>query len=364
MLNKETLASAWFRFSAFSLDVFIISLALFVVFEVTYSSIFSFSGDLFHHYFGLLNLIGIGIWVVYFSYLNSDGRQTLGKRWMKLQVCKVNGMTPSLGRCFLRTLCYGFSASIVFLGIFLAVQFWEIETLSSIGILIKLLGSSLCLLGCILLGIWIPFSPNRQSWHDVVCATLVKKIGRLSKKRLYSSFILSPIFLCIPLLLTIFVQNQLGITKVLSDGMEPTLKRGDHVIFAIIHPLFFKPSRGDIVLLKTVEHPKKLMIKRIVGLSEEKILIKKKQVFINDKRISLKNVIDSKNRKFFVIIPQRDDWEKPYLIPRDMYFVLGDNWDNSFDSRFWGGIPKENILAKAIGVYWPLSRIKLLKNSL
>jgi len=160
--------------------------------------------------------------------------------------------------------------------------------------------------------------------------------------------------------------------KIPSESMVPTLQIGDHLFvlkFAYGLPIPFTdkkifewnlPKRGEIIVFKYPEDPRRDFIKRVIGLPGEKILIKHKQVYINGKPLeeSYKIHTDIFSDEQF----PRDNFEKPIVIPQDSYFMMGDNRDSSLDSRYWNTLPKGLIKGKAFIIYWPPWRIRLLNN--
>lgn len=159
--------------------------------------------------------------------------------------------------------------------------------------------------------------------------------------------------------------------KIPSESMVPTLQIGDHLFvlkfaYGLTIPFTDKkiiewnsPKRGDIMVFRYPEDPKRDFIKRTIGLPGEKIQIKHKQVYINDKSLEESYKIHGDISP--VEQPTRDEWEKAITIPQNSYFMMGDNRDSSLDSRFWGPLPKNLIKGKAFIIYWPPWRIRLIK---
>ncbi|HAV42707.1 TPA: signal peptidase I [bacterium] len=118
---------------------------------------------------------------------------------------------------------------------------------------------------------------------------------------------------------------------------------------------FNHPKRFDVVVFKYPEDPRKDFIKRIIGLPGEEIMIRDRQVTINGEPL------DDKYAYFIdePLIPRRD--YGPVIIPKDSYFVMGDNRDNSRDSRYWDFLSRELIRGKALFIYWPPQRIKWIR---
>lgn len=119
---------------------------------------------------------------------------------------------------------------------------------------------------------------------------------------------------------------------------------------------FHSPKRFDVIVFK---HPKegRTFIKRVIGLPGEEIMIKKKRVYINGEPLDDRYAYYSDD----TYISPLDDWKRSLIIPKDHYFVMGDNRDNSSDSRSWGFLPKGFIKGKALFIYWPPQRIRWIR---
>ncbi|MCK9429991.1 MAG: signal peptidase I [Candidatus Omnitrophica bacterium] len=157
--------------------------------------------------------------------------------------------------------------------------------------------------------------------------------------------------------------------KIPTGSMRMTLQEGDLIfvnkfIYGAKVPLtnFYlpalrQPKRGDVIVFVYPEDKKKDFIKRLVGLPGETVEIKGGSIYINDQPANdpIFKQIYYYNRGEFSAEGQK------IVVPADSYFVLGDNSVTSKDSRYWGFVPKESILGKALIVYWPLHRIKLIK---
>lgn len=107
------------------------------------------------------------------------------------------------------------------------------------------------------------------------------------------------------------------------------------------------PERGDIIVFKFPEDEKKDFIKRVIGLPGETIEIRNKVVFIDGEPIDEPYVIHTKHDT----MPIRDNFG-PYTVPEGQYFVMGDNREGSYDSRWWGTVKREKIVGKALIIYW------------
>lgn len=135
-----------------------------------------------------------------------------------------------------------------------------------------------------------------------------------------------------------------------SGSMEPTLTEGDMIAANKIIYRFSEPKRGDIIVFKYPLNPDRDFVKRLIGLPGEKVQIKNSTLYINGKKVAEPYL--PKGLKF-------QDYG-PVTIPKDKYFMMGDNRNNSLDSRAWGEMPRENIIGKAAIIYWPVNRIRIL----
>lgn len=133
--------------------------------------------------------------------------------------------------------------------------------------------------------------------------------------------------------------------RVVGRSMEPTLEDGQYLVVNKMVYRLHEPQRGDIIVFHDPRNGDRKLIKRVIGLSGEMLEIKNGQVYINEQRL---------NESY---IPNLGSSTRPPgPIPDDRYFVMGDNRNNSSDSRSWGPLPREKIVGKAWLTYWPPSR--------
>ncbi|MBL7070968.1 MAG: signal peptidase I [Candidatus Omnitrophica bacterium] len=158
--------------------------------------------------------------------------------------------------------------------------------------------------------------------------------------------------------------------RIPSGSMRPTLKEGDKIMvnkllygpkipFTDIKlPGLRKPMRGDIIVFKYPEDEKKDFIKRLVGEGGEAVEISNGDIIINGKSLDGPPEVENihyYNKGYY----GRSGW--PVDVPEDDYFVLGDNSASSKDSRYWGFVPQENVIGRAMFIWWPPWRIQKLK---
>jgi signal peptidase I len=161
--------------------------------------------------------------------------------------------------------------------------------------------------------------------------------------------------------------------RIPTGSMEDTLLVGDFLFvnkflygaavpFTDIHlPAIREPKRGDIIVFKFPKDLKRDFIKRVVAVSGDTLEIRDKVLYLNGVRQDEDYVKHTSMRsqprsyKDPVITPDgmgNRDWYGPYVVPDGYYFMMGDNRDNSDDSRFWGPLDGHLIKGKALFIYW------------
>lgn len=136
------------------------------------------------------------------------------------------------------------------------------------------------------------------------------------------------------------VNSLIGRFRIEQVSMEPNLHEGEYVIVDKLSYLFRAPERGDIVVLRRPGQPD--LIKRVIGLPHETIEVHGGQVHINGQPLT----------EPYLPQPINQD-TPPQPVQAGRYFVMGDNRNNSQDSRSFGTIPLEDIVGRAWIIYWP-----------
>ncbi len=156
------------------------------------------------------------------------------------------------------------------------------------------------------------------------------------------------------LLAHIAVQN----FRVNGYSMEPTLHNDEFILVDKISYHFVQPHDGDIIVFKYPYSPNTDFIKRIMGVPGDRISIHAGHVYRNGKPL-VEHYIAAQPAYNMRTIPTTNST----LVPKNEYFVLGDNRNNSDDSHLWGLLPKHDIIGRALVAYWPPQNFGLLASS-
>lgn len=163
------------------------------------------------------------------------------------------------------------------------------------------------------------------------------------------------IVIAIAVALALFINFVIIINSTVpTSSMENTIMPGDRILGLRVTYWFNEPKYGDIIVFKYPDNPSETFVKRVIGVPGDVVEIKAGVTYINGEAIT-ENYL--KEEQF------ASDYG-PYEVPEDSYFVMGDNRNNSKDSRFWTTthfVPKKNILGRAYLCYWPISHIGKLK---
>ncbi|MBM7623212.1 signal peptidase I [Sporohalobacter salinus] len=136
------------------------------------------------------------------------------------------------------------------------------------------------------------------------------------------------------------------------QSMEPTLHNGERLFVDKVSYRFSNPDRGDIIVFSPKGSPNKKYIKRVIGLPGDKVMIRKRKVYVNGNPIKEDYTLEKTLGNF-----------GPYHVPKKHLFVLGDNRNNSADSRYTslvGFVSYDSIEGRAFWVYWPLDNMRVI----
>ena len=205
------------------------------------------------------------------------------------------------------------------------------------------------------------FIGNNRDNNNFFSAIIVSKLKNSKSKstlREYTEAII------IALVLAFFIRTfVIQAFKIPSGSMLPTLKIGDHLlvnkfIYGVKVPFsgkvlipFKKPKSSDIIVFKFPRNPKLDYIKRVIAVSGDTVQGRDKVLYVNNKPFDDKHGTHLDNAVIRAAIGPRDNFG-PIKVPEGKVFVMGDNRDNSFDSRFWGFVDQKAILGKALILYW------------
>ena len=183
------------------------------------------------------------------------------------------------------------------------------------------------------------------------------KLKRISLKKynrwyFYFGIIFVNLFLIAPITRSVIKQG-IPITayRIASGAMSPALAKGDHII--VDKNAFEKqsPKRGEIAVFQYPVDPSKDFIKRVIGLPDEKLEIRNKKVFVNNQLLE-EPYVRHTDPHFYQSYKKLRDNFGPITVPEGSFFVMGDNRDESFDSRLWGFVDFSSLKGKAQYIYW------------
>lgn len=172
--------------------------------------------------------------------------------------------------------------------------------------------------------------------------TNIEKKDDLQEKVNWGRFALD-IIETLVLAVVLFIGINAVSARVRVDGfsMRPTLENGEFVLVNKTSYRFSEMERGDIIVFHFPLNPEEELIKRVIGLPGDRVMVENSQVYVNGQIL---------NEPY---IAQAPIYTGEWTVLDGQLFVLGDNRNNSNDSKDWGLLPAENVVGKAILIYWP-----------
>ncbi len=138
--------------------------------------------------------------------------------------------------------------------------------------------------------------------------------------------------------------------RVENVSMKPTLQPGEFLLINRVAYKLGEPDIGDIIVFHAPGESEMDYIKRVIGLPGDQVRIEDGTVYVNEQPLYETYVADQPR--------YTGTWD----VPDGQYFVLGDNRNNSSDSHLWGFVPEDDIVGRALLIYWPFSEITILSN--
>jgi signal peptidase I len=154
--------------------------------------------------------------------------------------------------------------------------------------------------------------------------------------------------LIMAVILYFLIDTVVGRVRVENISMQPTLHEGE---FVLVNKLAYRLGsfqRGDVIVFHYPRNPADDYIKRIIGLPGDTILIENGEVAVNGQVL---------NEPYIAAPPQ---YTSSWSVPEGQIFVLGDNRNQSSDSHSWGFVPAQNVVGRALIIYWPLAELRIL----
>lgn len=264
--------------------------------------------------------LAIMISLFYFTIMTAKSGQTLGKRLAGISVQTKDGERIGIGRSFARE----FTSS-VFTGL----------TEFVIGY-----------------ANWIVLGATKQktALHDLISGTRVRTVSRPN------AFLVPAAMLAwvVPFILVFEVVRPflLQAFYIPSESMAPTMPKDAHFIANKLTYKFGPVKRGDVVVFNAPQNKERIdtqnvqWIKRVVALPEDKVLVKYDALFVNGKKVGSYRSLEGISFRLYKV-------NTPFIVPKGECFVIGDNINNSYDSRFYGTISLKDVIGKASIIFSP-----------
>ena len=146
--------------------------------------------------------------------------------------------------------------------------------------------------------------------------------------------------------------------KIPSGSMHPTLIEGDRILVNKFLYRFRAPWRGEIIVFRYPNDPKRPFIKRLVAVSGDAVEIRAGKIWVNGAPLDTAGIFKTNHYVNQGLYGQEG---QSVRVPEGEFYVLGDNSGSSHDSRFWGFVPRRLVIGRAICVFWPITRWRILR---
>jgi signal peptidase I len=341
-IQKENIqyAGFWVRTAAGAVDSFIINLVTVIVIIIVSYLIHSSISTGMYLKFILLFLMGFSILnvVVYLAWFNANGRQTPGKTLFGIAARSTSLESLALLQSFFRAIFQMFGNALLGLGYLLII-----------------------------------FNKRKRALQDFMARTVVIRVAPARKNEnklidivLISIIILSPFP---PLFLRAYYIQAF---KIPSISMVPTLINGDHIMVDKHSPIYYPPKPGDLIVFNRLPDDDKQFLKRCIAIGGQTVEIRDNFAYVNVGNIDQYTREDQKliaeisetnknfdmiafnnNQSFIFKYPEKALRKYgPETVPLNQYFALGDNLNNSADSRIYGPVPVQNLVGKGAFIYF------------
>ncbi len=157
--------------------------------------------------------------------------------------------------------------------------------------------------------------------------------------------------LLLAVVLFVIINSLTARVRVDGPSMEPSYYHNNRVVVLKVAYLFGDIQRGDVIVFPAPPNPEEDYIKRVIGLPGDEVMVADGKVYVNGQALD----------EPYINAPPINSM-RAVNVPEGMVFVMGDNRNVSSDSRSWGPLPIDDIIGKAVFVYWPLDRIGLVQH--
>jgi len=310
--NEPTRAGFVERAGAFSLDLLLVIWIYTAALHLAVRQPLSGGVVSFLKWYGAI-LLGLAIVsFAYFARLNSGGRQTLGKRVFGLRTVQSGGGPVRLRQSLFRSYAYLISEAVFYLGF-----------------------------------LWVLWDRRREAWHDKLAGTTVI----LLRPQTRGSRALAGLSFACLILSSLFpstaVKSRFRAFTTPTSSMVMTLLPGDYFIADLEFLKFQSLARGDVIVFDPPKGGDQAYIKRCVALAGQNVRVRRNMLYLEETPVIEPYVFLSGFTSPY------SDWG-PLEVPGESIFVLGDNRDNSLDSRYFGPLPQDHILGRADLIYWSM----------